>query len=559
LSKTVLIIGGYGVFGGKLAAALSRDHAFDVVVAGRSLHKAERFCDGKACRPLSLDTAALDLAGTIAREHPFIVVDASGPFQPRHGDSYRVAEAALACGAHYLDLSDDGAFTAGIDALDLSARRQGLAVLSGVSSVPALSSAIVVALANGLTEIDHIESVILPGNRAPRGLSVIQAIVGQTGKALTIFRAGQWVSRTGWGERRTVTLDVPGDASVKNRWASLIGAPDLILFPKHFQARSVTFRAGLDLKLMHGGLALLSLPVRAGLIRSLSPLAPALKWMADRLEPFGSSTGGMRVSVSGRTAEGTPERRNWTLIVRGGDGPSIPAIPAEILCQRLAAGTIAPGARPCLGEFTLEEAEAALARLRTTTASTRQEMPFLFETVLGAGYSALPAPVRELHAIGFARRWAGRARIARGNSLLSRLAGAIAGFPPAADDVPVTVEMTRRDGTETWIRTFGRHRFRSVLSPDGKPGSGLIGERFGLMQFRIGLRVSRARLEYPVLSGRVLGLPLPRVLLPRSTTWESVDAEGRACFDVRIDLPIGGHVVTYSGWLAADDDPPATA
>ncbi len=62
-----------------------------------------------------------------------------------------------------------------------------------------------------------------------------------------------------------------------NRWAGLIGAPDLVLFPEHFQARSVTFRAGLDLKLLHGGLAFLSLPVRAGLIRSLSPLSPALK------------------------------------------------------------------------------------------------------------------------------------------------------------------------------------------------------------------------------------------------------------------------------------------
>ena len=559
MSRTILIIGGYGVFGGKLADALSADPAFDVIVAGRDLRKAERFCENKACRPLALDKAAPDFAETIAAERPFILIDASGPFQAHTEQLYRVAEAALSCGAHYLDLSDDGAFTGGIDVLDEAATEKGLTVLSGVSSVPALSSAAVTALAEGLTDIDHIESMILPGNRAPRGLSVVEAIVGQAGRPLAACRAGRWVPVTGWGDRRTVTLDVPGESPVRKRWASLIGAPDLVLFPEYFQARSVSFRAGLDLKLMHGGLALLSLPVRWGLVRSLSPLAPALKWIADRLEPFGSSTGGMKVCVSGRTQTGKAERRDWTLIVRGGDGPSIPAIPAEILCRKLAAGTVRPGARACLAEFTLEEAEAALSRLRTGTARTTQETPFLFEEVLGANFDTLPAEIQDLHAITFARRWTGRARIERGTSLLSRMAGAIAGFPPAGEDVPVTVEMTRRGNTETWIRTFGTRRFRSFLSPDGAPGSGLMGERFGLMRFRIGLEASEGRLGYPVLSGRLLGIPLPGFLLPRSTTWETVDAEGRACFDVRLDLPLGGHVATYSGWLVPDDDPPPCA
>ncbi|MAB11670.1 MAG: saccharopine dehydrogenase, partial [Hyphomonas sp.] len=95
MSKTILIIGGYGVFGGKLADALSADPAFDVIVAGRSLSSAERFCEGKSCRPLLLDTAAPDLAAALARARPFIVVDASGPFQTRRDAPYRVAEAAL--------------------------------------------------------------------------------------------------------------------------------------------------------------------------------------------------------------------------------------------------------------------------------------------------------------------------------------------------------------------------------------------------------------------------------------------------------------------------------
>jgi len=554
LSRRILIIGGYGVFGGKLASALTTDPAFDVIVAGRNLDKAAAFCAGTPCRPLQIDTHAEDLSIRLAAETPFIIVDASGPFQQRGEAAYRVAEAALAAGAHYLDLSDDAAFTAGITALDDTARAHSLAVLSGVSSVPALSSAAVTRLAEGLSEIDHIESVILPGNRAPRGLSVVQAIVSQAGRPLRLWQAGHWTEVPGWGDLTALSLSLPGAPSLRGRWASHIGAPDLQLFPAHFRARSVSFRAGLDLKLMHGGLTLLSRPVRWGWLRSLSPFARPLKWMADRLEAFGSSTGGMRVSVTGLTPTGEPERRDWTLIVEDGDGPAIPAIPAEILCRKLAAGEVPPGARPCLAEFTLEEAERALSRLRVTTGLREAPAPFLFTSILGDDFNRLPPPIQQLHAVSHARRWTGRAHITRGTSLLSRLAGACAGFPPAGDDVPVTVSMLRKGNTEIWQRTFGGHSFRSYLSAASTPGSGLMRERFGLLSFTIDLGARADGLSYPVKSARLLGLvPLPAFLRPRSTTAETVDGHGRACFDVRIDLPVGGHVVTYSGWLQPSD------
>ena len=553
MSKCVLILGGYGVFGGKLAKALSSDARFEVIVAGRSFSKASAFCTGTPCRPAQLDTHTNDFADRLAAEAPFIVVDASGPFQRRCDDRYPIARAALAAGAHYLDLSDDGNFTANISILDDQAREKSLTVLSGVSSVPALSSAAVTRLNSGMEQIDHIESVILPGNRAPRGLSVVRAIAGQAGRPMRIWQAGQWKEVAGWGDITTLTLSLPGAPTLRRRWASLIGAPDLQLFPAHFNARSVSFRAGLDLKLMHGGLSLLSQSVRWKWLPSLAPLARPLKWVADRLEPFGSSTGGMRVSVTGLNARREPIARDWTLIVEGGDGPAIPAIPAEILCRKIASGEIAPGARPCLNEFTLDEAEHALGRLRVTTGQTERPAPFLFTTILGDQFKRLPPPIQQLHAVSHARRWTGRASIVRGTSLLSRLAGAIAGFPPAGNDVPVTVSMTRDGEAETWQRTFGTHTFRSQLSAASPPGSGRMRERFGLLSFTIALGARDTQLAYPVTSARMLGVPLPGFLRPRSSTRETVDAKGRPCFDVRIDLPIGGHIATYTGWLEPDD------
>ena len=180
------------MFGGKLAQALVRDASLDVVIAGRDLLRAQAFCAQHGGRALVLDPGSNNLAAGIAAQSPFLVVDAAGPFQGYKGDPYRVARAAISCGAHYLDLSDDADFTTGITVLDAAALAAGVTVLSGVSSVPAMSSAAVVALTDGMDDIHLIESVILPGNRAPRGMSVMRAILAQVGRPMRVWRGGAY-------------------------------------------------------------------------------------------------------------------------------------------------------------------------------------------------------------------------------------------------------------------------------------------------------------------------------------------------------------------------------
>lgn len=550
MTRTVIILGGYGVFGGRLAAALSKITEFDVVVAGRRREEAIKFCEGKNCRPLVVDIRSAGLKAALAAERPFAVIDAAGPFQHYGDDPYRIARAAIACGAHYIDLSDDAGFTGNIMELDEDASSAGVALLSGASSVPALSSAAVATLAQGLVDIHLIESVILPGNRAPRGLSVVRAIAAQAGKPMKIWRGGKFEQVPGWSGRKVITLDAGRGAALRGRWASFIGAPDLALFPAHFKARTVLFRAGLDLKLLHGGLGALSWFVRLRIIESLSLFAPFLKSIADLFAPLGSNAGGMQVEVAGLNADGRAERRRWTLIVREGDGPNIPAIPAQILCSKLLAGEIAPGARPCLGAFTLDEAERAMAPLHAETNITTTSEPPVFEKALGAEtFAALPEPIRNLHQVIETRRWEGRSSITRGKGLLAILAGMVAGFPPAAGDVPVTVEMRRTPSGERWTRRFDETEFRSHLSADPDGAAGRIRERFGLMTCNIDLALRDGRLAYPVVGGRLLGVPIPKFLLPVSKTHEYVDDKGRACFDVTVSLPLGGHVATYKGWL----------
>lgn len=554
-SKTVLIVGGYGVFGGKLAQALVQDGRFDVVVAGRSLAKAAAFCTEHGGRALVVDTGSDQLAKIIAEQSPFIVVDAAGPFQGYAEAPYRVAEVAIACGAHYLDLSDDTEFTAGISTMDAAARDAGVVVLSGVSSVPAMSSAAVEDLAKDMVDIHLIDSVILPGNRAPRGMSVMRAILAQVGRPMRLWRGNGFAVVRGWSEGRKEQLQIDGIAPVYSRRSSLIGAPDLALFPSHYKARSVEFRAGLDLWIMHWGLAAVGFLVRMRLLRSAAPLAGILKWLADRLEPFGSDRGGMRVRVMGILEDGRAVRRDWTLIAEVGDGPHIPAVAARLMCKRLLVGQGAAGARACLGEFSIQGIEAEMSDLKVAFGRTQTPVVPLFQTALGDGILALPDVVQDLHGVLHRRRWAGRAVITRGRGFLARLICRIVGFPPAGQDAEVEVSMHRSGQTEHWVRNFGGKQFRSALTVSKAGG---VWERFGLFTFEIALEVSDGRLGYPVRRARLFGLPWPMVLTPKSDTFEAADADGRATFDVAISLPIVGQLIHYQGWLQSveDDAPP---
>ena len=146
----VLINGGYGEFAGRLAQLLLRD-GLRVIIAGRNFNKAERYCKANGGTPLELDIATdLHVINSLDVD---VVVDAAGSFQSYAKDEqrYRLARTALECGAHYLDLSDDGEFSDGIACLDALAKQLQCFALSGASSTPALSGAVVTALQDKLT------------------------------------------------------------------------------------------------------------------------------------------------------------------------------------------------------------------------------------------------------------------------------------------------------------------------------------------------------------------------------------------------------------------------
>jgi len=353
MALRVVLIGATGVFGSRIAWRLAGDTRFMLVLAGRQRSTLEALREelgDASVEVATLDVTALDLSAALVRLAPQLVIHTAGPFQSQ---DYRVAEACLACGSDYIyiDLADGRDFVSGIGCLNERAREAGRLLVSGASSVPALSSAVVDALLLRFGALKSIEHSINPGNRTPRGDATVASILGYCGRPIRVWRDGRWQHVYGWmsGKRQLLPFG--------RRRVGVCEVPDLELFPTRYpQVRTVLFRAGLELPLLQWGTWCAAWLVRLGLVRNLAAYAPRLRRFSERFIRFGSDVGGMVVELAGRGIDGAPLRLRWWLDAAAGDGPQVPVTPAVVLAQRLVDGLVtAKGAQPCMGLLTLDQ------------------------------------------------------------------------------------------------------------------------------------------------------------------------------------------------------------
>ncbi|WP_163875646.1 SDR family oxidoreductase [Rhizobium laguerreae] len=566
----VLIIGGYGTFGGRLARLLGDESRLRLLVGGRSLEKADDFvadlrtpkdgAEGLGSNNLGAMVQAVrfdrdgDLTEQLTRMRPDLVVDASGPFQSFGKDAYKVAEACIDLGIDYADIADSTGFVAGIGGLDAAAKAKGTFTLSGLSSLPALSFAALDAMAPHFSRVDSVAAGIAPSAHVRIGLNVVRAIASYAGKKIVVRRDGRPAAGRGLIDSMRVTVAAPGAAPLRSRKFLLVDAPDLKLLPARFADLKSSFTGvGTEPQPLQHLLSLAARLVRLRLLPSLLPFARLLQ-RASHAFAIGEHRGGMFVHVGGIDHAGKRLSCGWHLIAEGDDGPFIPVIAVDALVRRLLTGMRPEnGARPAAGELQLADFEAAFRRFQITSGIRMEHEEArqpLYRQILGSAWDQLPPAISALHA-GGARVASGRARIERGGGLLARNVARVIGLPPADEDVPVTVRFVSDSDTEIWTRDFGGKIFRSLQLEGKGRDRHLLAEVFGPFRVLMALVPDGEKLRLVVRGWRFCGIPLPMFLAPGGDTYEE-ERDGRFHFHVEIGGRLTGLVVRYTGWLVVE-------
>lgn len=357
--KTVLVLGGYGNFGKRIVELLARQH-IAVVIGGRDRAKATALAE--QLHPFTVDIAVFDVRRDLAvyldGAKPALVINTVGPFQNL---DYAAARICMDCRIPYVDLADGRDYVTGISSLDEQAREKGTIVISGASTVPALTSAVLDYYRETFERIDLLDFGIAPGQRAERGVATTKAILGYVGKRLK--PSAGYPKRYGWQDTHRQRYPAIG-----TRWMSNCDVPDLDLLPSRYGIERIRFSAGMEVPVIHFGIWALSWMVRAGLPINLTALAEPLLKLSNLFDAFGSADGGMHVVLRGWDGDGKPVARSWFIVATEGHGPYIPAVPAVVVAKKILNGELArTGAMPCVGLMTLSEFLAEIAHLKIAT------------------------------------------------------------------------------------------------------------------------------------------------------------------------------------------------
>lgn len=361
-----VILGGYGNFGARIARRLhsrARETSIEVIAAGRHPERGHSACGFDAgIGQARLDIWDHDFPKALTALSPDLVIHCVGPFQ---GQDYRVAEAALKARCHYIDLADGRAFVGGFEKrFNGEAIDKAVVLVSGASTLPAISSAVIDALGSRLAFLDEIETSIAPAQRSPRGEATLKAVFSYLGRPFEWYVDGSWRTVIGWQELRRIRFKELG-----KRWSAACEVPDLD-FPRtrYPMARTVTFRASLEFASQHIVLAALAGLRRAGIPIPIDQWAEPFEHVATWLGRFGGQKGGMIIAVTGRDATGRRKRLEWHLTAGWKEGPEIPCLPAILLAERLAQGKdIVHGGNACMGYLDLKEFEPEFRRLGIQT------------------------------------------------------------------------------------------------------------------------------------------------------------------------------------------------
>ena len=239
-AKGILIVGGYGVVGRRIAAQLAPDYGDQVIVAGRNLARAKitAAAIGHGARGREVD---VNVPSSIAAALDDVTVVMSCIDQPGRN----LLHAAIERGLRYTDITPhltELGRGAAYEKIDDDARTSGARVVLGTGIVPGISNVMVRAVAETLGGAEEIETSLLLSASDAAGPASFDYFLQELSMPFMLYVSGADRPARAFSEPRLVEFPPPVGA----RLAYLFPFSDQVLYPRTMGARTAITRLALD-------------------------------------------------------------------------------------------------------------------------------------------------------------------------------------------------------------------------------------------------------------------------------------------------------------------------
>jgi saccharopine dehydrogenase (NAD+, L-lysine-forming) len=239
-AQGILIAGGYGVVGRRIAAELAPDYPDQVIVAGRNLDRAKTTARaiGHGVRGREVD---VNVPSSIAAALDDVAVVVSCIDQPGRN----LLHAAIERGLRYTDitphLSELGRGAA-YEKIDAAARTSGARVVLGTGIVPGIANVMVRAVAETLGGAEEIETSLLLSASDVTGPASLDYFLQELSMPFVVHVDGADRQGRAFSDPRLIEFPPPVGA----RPAYLFPFSDQVLYPRTMGARTTLTRLALE-------------------------------------------------------------------------------------------------------------------------------------------------------------------------------------------------------------------------------------------------------------------------------------------------------------------------
>jgi short subunit dehydrogenase-like uncharacterized protein len=235
--QDILIAGGYGVIGGRIAKRLAALFPDRVIVAGRDRGKASAFAadvgNGLRARHIDVDDLSTfdeSLSGV------GVIVASVTQRNPT------LLEAAVARGLAYTDTTPRLAFWKGVDGLATRARISGARVVLGAGLSPGFSNMMAARLAAPCARVDSVETSIFLGAGDRYGDDSLNHLIESLTQTFALETNGVVRETCAFNEYQRVAFPLP----IGERKAYLFPWSDVVNYPQTLRCHTAQGYLALD-------------------------------------------------------------------------------------------------------------------------------------------------------------------------------------------------------------------------------------------------------------------------------------------------------------------------